>query len=266
MDGNLFSAPISGLSNTNQVYQQVVRADRTASKEEGIFRQSYFSAAIWDGRVGEEETASVVLLRQVACEREEIGFLHMTMRRFSNVIGIDDAPFAREQGGGAVPIVGAVYASLRLDGVLIGAIEKDGTDVTEKLIELVASSRFYQHIQLVLLQGVTFGGFNVVDVPALVDSLKVPALVVCRKSPDMEAMRKALLSRILEGESKWQLIEKLGPMELLAGIYVQRVGMSLEEATQVVERFAVNGQLPEPLRTAHLIAGALVYGESRGSP
>ena len=44
---------------------------------------------------------------------------------FANVIGIDDAPFGCEQRGN-VGIVGAVYASTRLDGVLCGAVSRDG--------------------------------------------------------------------------------------------------------------------------------------------
>jgi endonuclease V-like protein UPF0215 family len=32
----------------------------------------------------------------------------------------------------------------------------------------------------------------------------------------------------------------------------------------VVERFALHSHIPEPLRTAHLIAGAIAEGQSRG--
>ena len=47
-------------------------------------------------------------------------------------------------------------------------------------------------------------------------------------------------------------------------ICVQRVGLSLEAARHLVDRYAVNGHVPEPLRVAHLIAGAVATGESRG--
>ncbi|MGA7802900.1 MAG: DUF99 family protein, partial [Gammaproteobacteria bacterium] len=56
------------------------------------------------------------------------------------------------------------------------------------------------------------------------------------------------------------------PMEAAAGVYVQRVGISLPAAQALVRRLAVNSALPEPLRTAHLIAGGLVTGESRHRP
>ena len=45
---------------------------------------------------------------------------------------------------------------------------------------------------------------------------------------------------------------------------VQSVGLTLDEARQVVDRHTTQGHIPEPLRTAHLIAGALGRGESSG--
>jgi endonuclease V-like protein UPF0215 family len=55
-------------------------------------------------------------------------------------------------------------------------------------------------------------------------------------------------------------------MEPVAGVFVQRAGLSLADAEPVVRRLAVSGRIPEPLRTAHLIAGGLATGQSRGRP
>jgi len=187
----------------------------------------------------------------------------MATRRLSNSIGFDDAPFARHHRG-AVPLVGAVFADRRFDGVLIGAVEKDGADAAEAVIGMVERSRFREHIRLVLLQGVAFGGFNVVDAAAVHERLGVPVLIVARRQPDLAAIRDALRSRVPGGAEKWALIEKLGPMEAVGGVRVQRVGLSLRQAEAVLERLALHGAIPEPLRVAHLIAGALATGASRG--
>jgi uncharacterized protein len=82
----------------------------------------------------------------------------------------------------------------------------------------------------------------------------------------MAAVRRALESGVRDGRAKWQLIERLGPMEPCAGVYVQRVGLAAGEAQAVVERLAVHSRIPEPLRVAHLIAGAIANGASRGRP
>lgn len=160
--------------------------------------------------------------------------------------------------------MGAVFADQRFDGVLIGAVEKDGSDAAASLAMLIAGSRFNEHINLVLLQGVTLGGFNVVDVFALHERIARPILVVARKRPDLSAIRRALESGVPGGAEKWRVIEQLGPMEPCGNVYVQRVGLTLEQAHAVIERLAIHSQIPEPLRVAHLIAGAIERGASRG--
>ncbi len=189
----------------------------------------------------------------------------MTVNSFSNVIGFDDCPFHRSYKGD-VRIVGAVYANVRFDGVLSGHIRRDGSDAAKNIAKLVAESKFMEHAQLILLQGVTLGGFNVVDVHELSNSLQLPVLVVARYEPDMTAVKKALLENIHDGIQKWKLIEKLGPMEPACNVFVQRVGLTLEQAEQTISKFAIHSHIPEPLRAAHIIAGGLATGQSRGRP
>ncbi|MBA2883046.1 hypothetical protein HNR65_003403 [Desulfosalsimonas propionicica] len=189
----------------------------------------------------------------------------MATNRLSNVAGFDDAPFSRTHAG-SVPVVATVYADLRFDGVLTGKIEKDGFDAAEKIAAMVSQSRFARHVRLILLQGIALGGFNVVDVFGLHDRLGLPVVAVARKQPDMTAIKNALLSHIARGREKWAIIEKLGPMEPLENVYVQRVGLSSAEAAAVLRRFCIHGRIPEPIRTAHLIATAMACGQSRGHP
>jgi len=185
------------------------------------------------------------------------------MKRFSNVIGFDDSPFPVGYTG-SVTVVGTVYARLQLNGVLVGAVEKDGLDAAENLVTLVKESKFAQNVQLIMLQGIALAGFNVVDAFYMHEQLELPILVVSRRRPDMTAIRDALLTKIRGGAEKWAVIERLGPMEKVRRVYVQRVGLELEQADEVIKQFTVEGRIPEPLRTAHLIAGAIVEGQSRG--
>ena len=186
------------------------------------------------------------------------------MRRLSHTIGFDDAPCAPDHRGD-VAIVGAVFAGLRLEGVLHSHVRRDGANATARLIDLVSRSRFGRQLQLVLLQGIAFAGFNVVDVEALHHTLGLPVLAVTRKRPRLERVRRALLAgRVPGGARKWRLIERLPPVEPAGEVFVQRIGVSAADAGAIVRRLAVHGNVPEPLRTAHLIAGALGRGESRG--
>lgn len=182
--------------------------------------------------------------------------------RFAHVVGFDDAPFARAHRGDVL-VVGAVYAGARLEGVLAGTVRRDGANATRVVADLVRRSRFRGHLQLVLLQGIALAGFNVVDLHALHATLGIPVIVVARKRPDLAKIRAALLGHVPGGARKWRLVERAGPMEAIAGLYVQRAGIAPEDAARALRRLALSGKLPEPLRTAHLIAGGIATGESR---
>jgi endonuclease V-like protein UPF0215 family len=183
----------------------------------------------------------------------------------ANAIGFDDAPFQKDQAE-PVPLVGAVFAGQRLDGLVVDEITRDGFDVTDAILRSVSKGRFAEHVRLVMLQGATFAGFNVVDAPRIHRELAVPVLIVARRRPDFAAIREALFTHIADGRHKWSLIEALGPMEPISGLYVQRVGLSSAQTEASLQRFRIHSQVPEPLRVAHLIGGALARGESRGAP
>ncbi len=184
------------------------------------------------------------------------------MRVPSHVIGVDDAPFPRATRGDVL-VVGAVFSRLRLDGVLSTRVRRDGRNATERLVRMVGESRFAPHLQLILLQGIALAGFNVVDVRALSAATGLPVLVIARNPPRYERIRRALLEKVRGGTRKWRLIETLGPMEPMEGVMVQRWGIDRAGAAAVLRRLAVHGRVPEPLRTAHLIAGGIATGESR---
>jgi endonuclease V-like protein UPF0215 family len=47
-------------------------------------------------------------------------------------------------------------------------------------------------------------------------------------------------------------------------LWVQRAGLSIEDARALVADTTLHGNVPEPLRMAHLIAGGITTGRSRG--
>jgi hypothetical protein len=186
----------------------------------------------------------------------------MPPERYSHVVGFDDGSFERHHRGDVV-VVGAVFSNARLEGMLAGRVRRDGSNAASRLAAMIAGSQFASQLRLILLQGVALAGFNVVDVAALRRSTGLPVLVVARRRPDYSAIRRAL-QRLPSAARKWALIERLGEMEPAAGLYVQRAGIEHSDAERVIRRLALHSHLPEPLRVAHLAAGALARGRSRG--
>jgi len=204
-----------------------------------------------------------------------------------NVIGFDDGPFARDHRGDVL-LVGVVCSGTRVDGIVSGKIRRDGANATRVMTELVRASQFGLHAQAIMIQGIAVGGFNVVDVQGLSKALKIPVLVVTRRRPDMAAVKRALFvdgpegrPRVAGAARKWRLIEGAGTMEQLGSsrrslrrpsglrgappkLWIQRAGLSIDEARAFVADTTLHGNIPEPLRLAHLIAGGITTGKSRG--
>jgi uncharacterized protein len=187
----------------------------------------------------------------------------MCAKPITNVVGFDDAPFVHAHRGD-VRLVGAVCARTRLDGVLSGTVRRDGANATDRMIALVSGGKFADHVRAVLLGGIAVAGFNVVDIHRLSAELDVPVVVVVRRRPRLELVRAALFDRTPGPARKWKLIQRAGPLEPIGPLWVQRVGLTLPEATALLRATTLHGNLPEPLRLAHLIAGGVTTGISRG--
>lgn len=160
-------------------------------------------------------------------------------------------------------VIGAVFAGTRLEGVLSDRVRRDGANATTVLARLVDGCRFRPQLQALLLQGIALAGFNVVDIHRLNERTGLPVLVVARRPPDLRAIHDALFARVPGAARKWRLIQRAGPMEPAGRVWVQRAGLDLARAEALVQALAVNSDVPEPLRTAHLIAGGIARGESR---
>lgn len=184
------------------------------------------------------------------------------MRPLANVIGFDDGPFER-RATDDVLLVGAVCARTRLDGVVSTRVAHDGDDATARIADLVTCTKFAAAVRAIALSGIAVAGLNVVDVHELAARTGRPVLVVARRPPRLDRLRRAL-NAIPDGARKWALVEAAGAMEQVGALYVQRVGLSVAQAGALLAASTLHGNFPEPLRLAHLIAGGIERGVSRG--
>ena len=182
------------------------------------------------------------------------------------VVGFDDGTFSfsSKLGREKTILIGVVMkGSQEVVGVLSRWITVDGRDATDAMIDAVLSSRF-KDLRVILLRGITYGGFNVVDVERLYRGTGLPVVVVVRKKPDLKAMETALRKHFPDAEERIELLRKAPPLaELLPGkLYIQAAGVDERTAEGIVRVTTKTGLIPEPLRLAHMIASAVMTGES----
>lgn len=187
-------------------------------------------------------------------------------------IGFDDGSF--EPGSDdRTCLVGVVMRGGDwVDGVLVNDVEIDGKDVTSTIIKMIENSRHKEQLRVVLTSGITFGGFNVLDIDKVYEETGLPIIVVSRNRPDMESVKKAL-KNLPDWEERWEKlvsagdifpVERVGSENKKSTVFIQVSGMSLEDAKELVRLVSTRSSIPEPLRLAHLIATAISRGESVG--
>ncbi|HTO95576.1 MAG TPA: DUF99 family protein [Myxococcales bacterium] len=180
--------------------------------------------------------------------------------RTLRAIGFDDVPW-RHRRARRVGLVGAVCAGTRFEGMVYGAVRRDGWRATSTLEALLLGGKFLPQIHLVLLDGIAFGGFNLVDLPRLARTLQRPCVAVMRKLPDLLAMERAA-RRLPRPQARVALLRRAGPIHVSGPFVYQVCGAGPAETAAALRRLTDTGNVPEALRLAHLIGGALAYGQS----
>ena len=184
-----------------------------------------------------------------------------SVKREIRIIGWDDSPFIF--GDEKTTIIGTVFrGGSWLDGVITGDVEIDGLDSSRKIIDAINNSAHKDQLRVIMLDGVTFGGFNIVDMPEINRKTGLPVIAVVRERPDLESIKRAL-KRFDDFELRWKLIQNAGAVESLKvrnpktgkvkKIWFQCSGIEPDTAKRVIRISSTRSFIPEPLRVAHLI-------------
>lgn len=176
------------------------------------------------------------------------------------VAGFDDAPF-RKVVGARVPVCGVICAGTRFEGMVWGQVRRDGWGATDEVCRLLIGGKFLPQVHLVLLDGLAFGGFNVIDLPRLSETLERPCVAVMRKQPDLAAV-EAALGRLPRAKERMGLFRKAGAIHQAGPFFFQVAGASSEAIAALLPRVTDRGNVPEALRLSHLIGSAVQQGES----
>jgi endonuclease V-like protein UPF0215 family len=175
-----------------------------------------------------------------------------------HVVGVEDGSFQKNVTKKAL-LVAVLVTGSKIEQVKAFKITVDGLDATERLSANIRNWAF----DVLLLSGISFAGFNLIDPMKVFEAFGKPIIIISRTKPNNKTVKRALRAHFEDWETRWAIFEKLGSVHktvTLFGkqpIYLETVKADAEWATQLVCALAFWGRLPEPLRVARLIARGL---------
>jgi uncharacterized protein len=189
-------------------------------------------------------------------------------RQISRCIGIDDGPFPPKTNDRPryAPLIGVWVEGPHLQRLKTSWVTVDGLDGTQTALRLLKGSARIP----VLLSGVTFGGFNLVNPWKVHQRTKAPTIVVIRSRPNNRAVKRALTRHFSDWSERWDLFRSLGALRKLrtlpgeSPIFFEKFGCSTHESELLLKSWAFVSRLPEPLRLAGLVARGLYPPEPFG--
>lgn len=178
------------------------------------------------------------------------------------VVGVDDGVFVPHTRG-KCDVIGVVFrGGYWLDGVMRTQVEVDGMDATEKIAGMVMNSPHYGQLRVIMLDGVTFAGFNVADTAELFEVTGLPVIAVTREEPNFDDIRRAL-ENLPDAEERWRKIKdgdrivRVITRKGEEAVFMQVAGVEVDIARRILKSTATRSNIPEALRVAHLIASGV---------
>jgi len=186
------------------------------------------------------------------------------MKDFPITIGFDDAKFTFNSNSKTTDLIGIICQGTRMVGMVKKEIFIDGDDATEVLIELTRQNE--KHVQYVITDTITFGGFNIIDLDKVFDITKKPIIAVTERLVDLGAVRKAVVKKFPNNyENKLHNIVNAGELyetyiETAGGyskVYFHSKGIQISEVESLLCKVCIDSKTPEPVRLAHIIGKVL---------
>jgi endonuclease V-like protein UPF0215 family len=183
-----------------------------------------------------------------------------TIKSEIRVLGVDDGKFIPHTEGSVI-VVGVVFrGGCWIDGVMHTHVGIDGFDATTQIASMINSSPHSKQLRLVMLNGITFAGFNVVDLTKLKLATNLPIIALTEVKPDLNAIRMAI-NNLPKSEERWRVVLEAGDILEInckgKSLYMVLAGLSLPDAKEIVKLTSTRSCIPEPLRIAHLIASGI---------
>lgn len=180
-----------------------------------------------------------------------------TNKRGIRVLGVAES--FRENDPTSV-IAGVVMrGDLVVDGFSFGRAAVGGDDATGAVASIYRRLA-RDDIALIMVSGSIISRYNIIDADALSERTRLP--VVCLTYKETSGVAEAIERRFPGDRTKQEAYRKLGERRRVSlgpgrAVFVRTSGIDQRDADSVIASFTLQGNVPEPVRVARLLARAV---------
>lgn len=175
-------------------------------------------------------------------------------------LGISES-FKKNVKGKSILAGVVVRADRIIDGFGLSLTTIGGMDATENIISLYKALK-RKDINVIFLNGCVISWFNIIDLKEVYRKLDVP--LICITYEESEGLKKYLKEYFKKDwEDRYKIYLKNGNREKIIlntkkTIFVRNLGMELSQAERLLNKFTIQGAIPEPLRISRLLARSIL--------
>jgi uncharacterized protein len=176
------------------------------------------------------------------------------------VLGIAESFRKHEEYSTLAGVV--MRGDLVIDGISHTRLKVSGSDSTSSVIRLFGNLK-RNDINAIMISGSVLSLYNVLDIDKIFKELKIPVVALSfskSRSNLAENIRERFPEKV--SREKIKLLEKLGQssrLKLVTGydVYVRNAGIDDNLSKKLLDRFTLQGSVPEPVRVARLFAKSI---------
>jgi len=176
-------------------------------------------------------------------------------------LGIAES-FKKDQSKRSVLARVVIRSDMIIDGFVFGSAELGGDDATDEIVNMFKRLN-RNDINVIILAGSVISMYNIIDIDSV--GLKTNTPVISVTFEESEGLEPHIKHHFPDSwEKKLSAYEKLGSREMTKlhtnyKIFVRPYGISLEICKRILDKFTIQGALPEPIRLARLLARAKIF-------
>ena len=179
-------------------------------------------------------------------------------KRGIRALGISES-FKKEIGTRSI-LGGVVMRSdLIVDGLLFGVATLEGDDATDAILSMVKRLN-RNDINIIIISGAIISLYNIIDIDRVGQETGIPIICITFEESGglVQSIKRHFPKKWEKKVEEYKKLDRREVIYLKTGyrIFARTYGLDIDESKKVLDKFILQGAVPEPVRLARLLAKA----------